>query len=95
MLYQQISRIAPADFREAVRRRIFEVRTQPPSLLAGLAMPVLFLTGDEDLVFPAAAGPALAARAQHGRAVRVPAAGHSVYFERAAQFNRIVGEFLG
>jgi pimeloyl-ACP methyl ester carboxylesterase len=29
-----------------------------------------------------------------GRAVRIPNAGHSVYFERAAEFNRIVEEFL-
>ena len=51
-------------------------------------MPVLFVTGDEDWVFPPAAGPALARLAPKGSAVRVPAAGHSVYFERAAKFNR-------
>lgn len=32
--------------------------------------------------------------APRGRAVCVPQAGHSVYFERPAEFNRIVGEFL-
>jgi len=26
--------------------------------------------------------------------VQVPQAGHSVYFERAEEFNRILGEFL-
>ena len=35
--------------------------------------------------------PALAPK---GRAVRVPAAGHSVYFERAAQFNQLVESVL-
>jgi pimeloyl-ACP methyl ester carboxylesterase len=93
-LYWQISQLAPADFREDVRKRIRELRCRPPALLAQLPMPVLFLTGDEDWVFPPAAGPALALLAPRGRAVRVPAAGHSVYFERAAQFNQIVGEFL-
>lgn len=93
-LYRQISQLAPAEFREAVRARIRQMRTQAPALLARLPMPVLFLTGDEDCVFPAAAGPALAAATPKGRAVRVPKAGHSVYFERAAEFNRIVGEFL-
>ncbi|MGQ0544994.1 MAG: alpha/beta fold hydrolase [Betaproteobacteria bacterium] len=93
-LYWQISQLTPADFREAVRRRIRELRVRPPSLLGELPMPVLFLTGDEDWVFPPAAGPALAPLARKGRAVRVPAAGHSVYFERAAQFNQIVEEFL-
>lgn len=93
-LYWQISQLAPADFREEVRKRIRELRQRPAALLARLPMPVLFLTGDEDWVFPPAAGPALAPLAPRGRALRVPAAGHSVYFERAAQFNQIVREFL-
>jgi 3-oxoadipate enol-lactonase len=90
-LYWQISDMAPASFREDVRQRIREQRTRPPSLLAQLPMPVLFITGDEDWVFPPAAGPAFAKLAPKGRAVRVPAAAHSVYFERAAQFNDLVG----
>jgi 3-oxoadipate enol-lactonase len=57
-------------------------------------MPVLFITGDEDWVFPPAAGPALARLAPKGSAARVPAAGHSVYFERAAQFNDLIGRIL-
>jgi 3-oxoadipate enol-lactonase len=93
-LYWQISEMAPASFREEVRKRIRELRTRSPALLGQLQMPVLFITGDEDWVFPPAAGPALAALAPKGRAVRVPAAGHSVYFERAAQFNDLVGRVL-
>lgn len=93
-LYRQISQLAPAEFREDVRKRIRELRRRPPSLVAELAMPVLFITGDEDWVFPPAAGPALAPLARNGRAARVPQAGHSVYFERAATFNRLVEEFL-
>src|ERR1700752_5077996 len=93
-LYGQISDLAPASFREEVRVRIRELRTRPPKLLEQLAMPVLFVTGDEDWVFPPAAGPALARLAPKGSAVRVPAAGHSVYFERAAQFNDIIGGIL-
>jgi len=93
-LYWQISEMAAAPFREEVRARIRQQRTRAPSLLAQLPMPVLFVTGDEDWVFPPAAGPALAGLAPQGSAVRVPAAGHSVYFERAAQFNEIVGRIL-
>jgi len=93
-LYWQISEMAPAAFREQVRERIRQLRDRAPSLLAQLPMPVLFITGDEDCVFPAAAAEPLAKRAPQGRAVRVPRAGHSVYFERAAEFNRIVDEFL-
>jgi 3-oxoadipate enol-lactonase len=93
-LYWQISEMAPASFREDVRSRIRQMRTKKPSLLASLAMPVLFITGDEDWVFPPAAGPALAQIAPKGSAVRVPAAGHSVYFERAAKFNELIGRIL-
>jgi 3-oxoadipate enol-lactonase len=93
-LYGQISEMAPAAFRDDVRARIREQRKRPPGLLGELPMPVLFITGDEDWVFPPAAGPALARLAPKGRAVRVPAAGHSVYFERAAQFNELIGRVL-
>jgi 3-oxoadipate enol-lactonase len=93
-LYGQISALAPAPFREAVRQRIRAQRTRSPELLRQLAMPVLFVTGDEDWVFPPAAGPALARLAPKGSAVRVPAAGHSVYFERAAKFNETIGRII-
>ena len=93
-LYRQIMQLTPLDFRSAVRARLRELWMQSPALLAGLPMPVLFINGDEDCVFPPFAGAALAALAPKGTAVRVPRAGHSVYFERAAEFNRIVGDFL-
>lgn len=93
-LYGQISELASPAFRDDVRARIRELRTQSPKLLEKLPMPVLFLTGDEDWVFPPAAGPALAKLAPQGSAVRVPAAGHSVYFERAARFNEIIGRVI-
>ena len=93
-LYWQISEMAPASFREEVRARIREMRTRSPELLGELSMPVLFITGDEDWVFPPAAGPELARLAPNGAAVRVPAAGHSVYFERAAHFNELIGRIV-
>jgi len=93
-LYWQISEMATASFREQVREKIRRQRNRAPSLLAQLPMPVLFITGDEDWVFPPAAGPALAQLAPKGSAVRVPAAGHSVYFERAAQFNELIGRIV-
>jgi 3-oxoadipate enol-lactonase len=93
-LYGQISELASASFRDEVRGRIRQLRTQSPKLLEQLPVPVLFVTGDEDWVFPPAAGPALARLAPKGSAVRVPAAGHSVYFERAAKFNEIIGRVL-
>ena len=94
MLYRQIYQLNSNEFRTAVRGRIRATRNQPPSLLATLPFPVLFLNGEEDSVFPSPAGPGLARSAPQGRHVSVPKAGHSVYFERAAEFNRIVEEFL-
>jgi 3-oxoadipate enol-lactonase len=94
-LYRQIDALAARHLdKEALRRRLHAARDQPPERLATLPMPILFLTGAEDPVFPSAAGAALAAQAPRGRSVVVPEAGHSVYFERAALFNRVVGEFL-
>lgn len=93
-LYRQIHQLTPAEFKDAVRARIRSLRDQPPSTLAKLPMPVLFHMGEEDIVYPAPAGPALARYAPRGRTISVPHAGHSVYFERAAQFNRDIEEFL-
>ena len=93
-LYRQIMHLTPADFREAARARLRELWVQSPELLRGLPMPILFINGEEDYVFPPFAGAALAALAPKRKAVMVAQAGHSVYFERAAEFNRIVGEFL-
>jgi pimeloyl-ACP methyl ester carboxylesterase len=94
LLYRQIGILTPQDFKDAVRARIRALRVQPPSLLAGLPMPVLFVNGEEDSVFPSPAGPGMAKHAPKGRHVSVAKAGHSVYFERAAEFNRIVEDFL-
>ena len=94
-LYQQINRLTPGEFKDAVRKRIRALLDQPPTLLGTLPMPVLFYMGEEDVVYPAAAVPALAKYAPRGRAITVPKAGHSVYFERAAQFNHDIEEILG
>ena len=94
MLYQQVGQLTDAGFKAAVRPKILQMRVKDPALLARLPMPVLFLGGDEDCLYPAAAGPGFAALAPQGRAVRIPKAGHSVYFEHATEFNRIVEDFL-
>jgi pimeloyl-ACP methyl ester carboxylesterase len=93
-LYRQITQLTSADFRTGVRARILQLRVQSPALLARLPMPVLFVTGDEDCLFPADAGAPLAALAPRGSAVCVARAAHSVYFERATEFNRIIGDFI-
>jgi pimeloyl-ACP methyl ester carboxylesterase len=94
LLYRQIGQGTAAEFKAAVRPKIMKMRAKAPALLAKLDLPILFLGGDEDCLFPAAACPGFAALAPKGRAVRIPKSGHSVYFERAPEFNRIVEEFL-
>jgi 3-oxoadipate enol-lactonase len=65
-----------------------------PERLASLTMPVLCLAGEEDTTALPAAQEAFSRRCPKGRYAVVPAAGHSVYFERAEQFNRILAGFL-
>jgi 3-oxoadipate enol-lactonase len=65
-----------------------------PEQLAATGVPVLFLVGAEDRIFP----PALVAEVQRlvpgSRYVELPAAGHSAYFESPEAFNQAVLSFL-
>ena len=80
--------------KEGLRARMIALQTRPPDDLARLNIPTLFITGEEDVVFPPMLAPALAALMPAARIEEVAAAGHSVYFERADIFNRLVEEFL-
>ena len=62
--------------------------------VARLDLPVLFIAGDEDSVIPPAVVEAAAKAVPGARFERVPAAGHSVYFERPGRFNELVAAFL-
>ena len=68
--------------------------TLAPEALAGLALPVLMLVGELDSLFPPAAIRAAAERLPDVRVVEIPGCGHSPYFEDAAAWNRVVGDFL-
>jgi len=94
-LYRAIDAMAGAKFdKEGLRARMIALQTRPPDDLARLQVPTLFVTGDEDVVFPPMLAPALAALMPDARVEQVTAAGHSVYFERADVFNRLVEAFL-
>jgi 3-oxoadipate enol-lactonase len=93
-LYREVDALSVGLDKEAVRRTLGALRTTPRAALGALRMPVLCLTGEEDAVIPPAAVAALARMIPGARLVRVRAAGHSVYWERAATFNRIVDAFL-
>jgi len=67
----------------------------PDGRLASLALPVLFVVGAEDTLFPPDAIRASAAKLADARVVEIPGAGHSPYFEQPDAWNRTVGGFLG
>ena len=94
-LYRSIDAIAGAKFdKEGLRARMIALQTRPPDDLAALTVPTLYITGEEDVVFPPMLAPALAALMPNARVEPVTAAGHSIYFERAETFNRLVDEFF-
>lgn len=57
-------------------------------------IPTLLLVGEEDVLTPPEAMHSLMTQIPQARFVQIPHAGHSAYFERAEEFNRIVGDFL-
>jgi len=57
-------------------------------------IPTLFLTGEEDVLLPPRLVGRVAGQIPHALFVKIPRVGHSAYFERPGEFNRIVLEFL-
>jgi len=94
LLYQQIDALTQPEWKAAIRQQLFALRTEPAVRLRQLQIPTLWIVGDEDIVFPASAAPALARLMPRARVECVSDAGHSVYFERPRRFNEIVAEFL-
>jgi 3-oxoadipate enol-lactonase len=93
-LYRQMDALSVGLDKDAVRRQLGKLRTTPRAAVAALRMPLLCITGQEDVVIPPAAVAVLASIVPGARLEGVPEAGHSVYWERPAVFNRLVDEFL-
>jgi 3-oxoadipate enol-lactonase len=94
LLYRHIDDMNNHLDKEAIRKRLYALRTRATEELAAAGCPVLIIAGDEDILIPPIAADAIAAVVPDARAVRIPDAGHSAYFERAQVFNRHVAEFL-
>jgi pimeloyl-ACP methyl ester carboxylesterase len=70
-------------------------RTQiRPEQLEGYRIPTLVLAGGEDQIFSPDLLRHIAATIPGARFELLPGLGHSAYFEDAAQFNAVVGDFL-
>jgi pimeloyl-ACP methyl ester carboxylesterase len=93
-LYREMDALSHDLDKDAVRRKLNKLRTTPRAAVAALRVPLLCITGEEDVVIPPAAVAVFASIVPGARLVRVPEAGHSVYWERPETFNRIVDEFL-
>jgi 3-oxoadipate enol-lactonase len=65
-----------------------------PEALKGWRIPTLCIAGEEDVVVPPKALAAVARAINGAEFVSIPQAGHSVFFERAEQFNGLVHRFL-
>lgn len=76
-------------FRQPLRNRITE------AMLGTLKVPVLVICGAADLATPPAVARLIAARIPAAELVVAPEAGHSVYWEEPALFNRAVLAFIG
>ena len=83
-----------ASTRLKLRQKLMDGLVRPADALRTLNVPTLWLTGDEDIVYPPFLSDILAPMMPNARVAQVRQAGHSVYFERPAEFNRAVDAFL-
>lgn len=94
LLYRQIDDQNAALDKQAIGARCFALRTRKPEELRAVACPILFISGDEDVVIPPFAADAIARVVPGVRVAHIEDAGHSAYFERPARFNTIVDNFF-
>ncbi len=93
-LYDQINAMNPGlDLTALAKLADPEVQMRGEAL-AGFAVPTLMLSGERDQLFPPEVLREVAGRIPGTAVVDFPGVGHSTYFEDAARFNRIVGDFL-
>lgn len=92
-LYDSIRATNPPRRQSEVEREARFVATTEK--LAALRVPVLFLAGSEDALIAPEVIRHASKLIPGARYEEVPGCGHSVYFENAPEFNRIVGAFIG
>lgn len=91
-LYAQIAALnAPRT--AAFREQLYQVST-PVERYRATGIPTLFITSDEDILVWPELSERVQSKVSGARLLRVPAAGHSVYFEQPEVFNREVGAFF-
>jgi 3-oxoadipate enol-lactonase len=94
LLYRMIANASAAFDREELRKHLYDMATRPPDVLRSVSIPTLFITGGEDTTYAPFLSDALAPLMSNATVEQVPDSGHSVYFQRAGIFNRLVEDFL-
>jgi len=90
-LYQEINRLnRPTD---KLLGSLFGLRFRAEPLIEH-RIPTLLVWGDQDLLIPPNTMDLMSRRIPHARTALVRGGGHSVYFEKGAEFNSILTEFL-
>jgi pimeloyl-ACP methyl ester carboxylesterase len=69
-------------------------RPDSTSMLAGILVPTLVVTGADDSVIPPAESEKLAAAIPGAQLSVIPSTGHLVAFEQPDAFNRVLTEWL-
>jgi len=90
-LYSEINRLN--NLPEKLLAGLFGLRFSPDALVEH-RIPTLLIWGDQDLLIPASTMDLMKRRVPHARTALVRGGGHSVYFEKASEFNSILLEFL-
>jgi pimeloyl-ACP methyl ester carboxylesterase len=69
-------------------------RLVSPKELGESGVPILFIAGEEDVLFPVSAIRAVQGQVKGSEYREIPGVGHSAFYEDPASFNRLVLEFL-
>jgi len=75
------------------RSKMAEFKTDIRPILAK-RVPVLFIVGEQDVLVPPPIIEAMHRKMPGSKLVKIPDAGHSVYFEKPNEFNQVVMQFL-
>ena len=91
-LYEEIMALNPP--RDPAMLASLREHTPDPDAVAALTMPILWVVGGNDPIMPPSCMRLAQALVPGSEYYEIPATGHSVYFERAAEFNGQLNRFL-
>lgn len=94
-LYSEIGAINFTLDKDAIRKGLWSDRYLSDTKLSTLAIPVLCMSGEEDMITPPDAVKILSSLLPNAQLALIPKTGHSVYFERPEIFNATIDRFLG